>query len=162
MFVPATPGGELAKEIQAADDKLREGTGQRRVKIVERGGETIREKLCRNNPWGSSKCGREGCMVCPFSKEGQGGKCRREGIVYRITCLECQKGGVRAEYWGESARTGFERGEEHQAGLESRYEKNSLWKHSWIHHEGKLERDNFKMDIVESHRSPLNRQIHEE
>ena len=38
MFVPATPGGELAKQIQEADDKMREGSGDRRVKVVERGG----------------------------------------------------------------------------------------------------------------------------
>ena len=43
MFVPATPDGELAKTIQEADDKLREGSGERRVKVVERGGVSERE-----------------------------------------------------------------------------------------------------------------------
>ena len=81
-------------------------------------------------------------------------------MVYRITCLQCEKEGVRGEYWGETARTGYERGEEHLAGLESRYEKNSLWKHSHIHHGGTLEKEKLKMEIVESHRSPLNRQVH--
>ena len=38
MFVPATPEGELARLIQEADDKVREGSGDRRVKVVERGG----------------------------------------------------------------------------------------------------------------------------
>ena len=161
LFVPATPDGELARNIQEADDKLREGTGQRRVKVVERGGESLREKLCRNNPWGNVKCERELCIVCPFSKEGKGGTCRREGVVYRITCLVCEENGTRGEYWGETARTGFERGEEHLAGLESQYEKNSLWKHSQIHHSGKLQRENLKMEIIESHRSPLNKQVHE-
>ena len=50
LFVPATPEGVLAKMIQEEDDKLREGTGERRIKVVERGGESLREKLCRNNP----------------------------------------------------------------------------------------------------------------
>ena len=38
MFVPATPGGELCKLLQEGDDRAREGTNQRRVKFVERGG----------------------------------------------------------------------------------------------------------------------------
>ena len=45
MFVPATPEGELARQIQEADDKMREGSGDRRVKVVERGGNPQRETL---------------------------------------------------------------------------------------------------------------------
>ena len=100
-------------------------------------------------------------MSCLHEKEGSGGKCRREGVVYRITCLECEKENTAAVYWGETARTGYERGVEHIEGLESKYEKNALWKHSSIHHEGELQEKDFKMEIVEGHRSPLNRQIHE-
>ena len=81
LFVPATPGGELAREVQEADDRLREDTKERRVKVVERGGETLREKLCRNNPWGDVKCKRERCMCCPYSKENRGGGCKKEGVV---------------------------------------------------------------------------------
>ena len=43
----------------------------------------------------------------------------------------------------------------------SRYEKNSLWKHSHIYYGGELGKDDFDMRIIESHRSPLNRQIQE-
>ena len=45
MFVPATLDGELARQIQDADDKLREETGERRMKVVERGGDIKRETL---------------------------------------------------------------------------------------------------------------------
>ena len=38
LFVPATPEGELARLIQEGDDKIREGTGEKRIKVVERGG----------------------------------------------------------------------------------------------------------------------------
>ena len=38
MFVPATPEGELARRIQEGDDKIRESTGEGRMKVVERGG----------------------------------------------------------------------------------------------------------------------------
>ena len=147
LFVPATPEGELARRIQEGDDRMREGTGERRIKVVERGGETLREMLCRNNPWGNMKCERERCLSCEHSKEGKGGACKRENVVYKIVCLECEKGGTKAEYWGETSRTGYERGEEHLSGLESKYEKNSLWKHSSIHHEGTLGQENFRMEI---------------
>ena len=91
----------------------REGTNQRRVKFVERGGETLKDKLCRNNPWSKVKCGRELCITCPSSKEGMGGECRKEGVVYEITCMKCKEEGVTAEYVGQSARTGQRRGCEH-------------------------------------------------
>ena len=68
-FVPATPGGELARLLQEGDDVAREGTKQKRLKFVERGGSTIKDRLCRNNPWGKIKCGRENCLSCPESKE---------------------------------------------------------------------------------------------
>ena len=121
----------------------------------------MRDMLCRNNPWGNTRCERERCMSCVFSKEGKGGACRRENVVYKITCLECEKGNTKAEYWGKTSRTGFERGEEHLSGLESEYEKNALWKYSSVNHKGELRKESFRMEIIESHRSPLNRQIHE-
>ena len=136
-----------------------EGTKERRVKFVERGGVTVKDLLVRNNPWGKVKCGRDKCMSCPWSKEG--GECRQESVVYQIECVRCKGEGVLAEYWGETARTAFERGEEHLSGLEARYEKNSLWKHSLVYHEGSLTRTELKMTVVERHRSPLTRQIQE-
>ena len=79
-----------------------------------------------------------------------------------IVCTRCKSKGVRAEYWGETARTGYERGGEHLAGLKGRYEKNGLWKHSELHHGGgDLTKEDFIMEIIEKHRSPLTRQIHE-
>ena len=78
-----------------------------------------------------------------------------------MTCMKCEQVGTTAVYWGETARTGYERGQEHIAGMESRYEKNALWKHSYLYHEGKLGAGEIKMEIIEGHRSPLNRQIHE-
>ena len=45
LFIPATPDGELARLIQEGDDKVREGTGERRLKVVERGGNPQREAV---------------------------------------------------------------------------------------------------------------------
>ena len=81
--------------------------------------------------------------------------------MYSIACKKCKEGGVLAEYWGETARTAFERGEEHLEGMRNQDESNGLWKHSQIHHGGKLRREELEMKVVETHRSPLSRQIHE-
>ena len=98
-------------------------------------------------------------MVCPGSKEGGG--CKKVGVVYRIECKKCKEKGILAEYWGETARTAYERGKEHLAGMKGKVEANSLWKHSIIHHEGELAEEDLKMGVVEQHRSPLTRQVHE-
>ena len=52
--------------------------------------------------------------------------------------MKCEKEGKTATYIGETSRTSFERGEEHLEGMYSKYEKNALWKHSALYHEGNL------------------------
>ena len=84
MFVPPTPGQELVKLLQEGDDRAREGTKQRRVKFVERGGETVKDQLCRNNPWGKRRCERERCLSCPWSKDGNGGECRQDVVCTKL------------------------------------------------------------------------------
>ena len=81
--------------------------------------------------------------------------------MYRIICLKCRGEGTLAEYWGETARTAFERGEEHVEGMQRREEKNSLWKHSEIYHGGELRKEDLELKVIESHRTPLTRQVHE-
>ena len=71
-----------------------------------------KNKLCSNNAWSKTNCEREDCIICT-SGEKQWGDCRKEGVVYTIKCLKCKGEGVLAEYWGETAQTTFERGEEH-------------------------------------------------
>ena len=47
------------------------------------------------------------------------------------------------------------------AGLRAKSEKYSLWKHATIHHGGELEKEDLELRIVERHKSPLSRQVHE-
>ena len=47
------------------------------------------------------------------------------------------------------------------AGMKGKVEANSLWKHAMIHHGGELEEEDLEMGVVEQHRSPLSRQVHE-
>ena len=50
LFVPATPGGELALRLQRGDDKYREGTKFKKVKMVEKGGMSLKELLKGKDP----------------------------------------------------------------------------------------------------------------
>ena len=95
-------------------------------------------------------------------EEGKGGSCEKESVVYCIDCKRCkEEEGKIAEYWGETARTAFLRGEEHIKGLKEKKEDNSLWKHSALFHEGTLQERELRMRMMESHKSPLKRQVQE-
>ena len=158
MFVPHTPEGTLARMLQEVDDLFRKGTDLKRIKMVERGGTTLKNILSRSNPWARDGCERQDCLPCR-GERGKGGNCQQEGVVYRISCQECSKRMIRSEYTGETSRTGYLRGREHLDGLDKKKEDNPLWKHCAVVHNG--EKVSFKMKIVRSHKTPLTRQIHE-
>ena len=130
----------------------------KRIKMVERGGTTLKDILSRTNPWSDEGCERQDCLPCR-GERGRGGNCQRENVVYRITCQECGMRQVKAEYTGETSRTAYLRGREHWEGLESQKEKNALWKHCVEKHGGT--KVNFSMKVLRSHKTPLSRQVHE-
>ena len=75
LFVPHTPGGELAIRMRAKEQENNQGRTIR-FKIIEKGGVTLDKKLRRSNPWAGGKCGRDRCFPCQGPK---GGNCWREG-----------------------------------------------------------------------------------
>ena len=128
-----------------------------RFKIVEKGGVTLENLLRRSNPLSDESCGRADCFPCKGG--GRGGSCWREGVVYALTCQECNE--EVATYFGESGRNAYSRGKEHLEKLSSRDMDNSvLWLHSVHHHQGK-EDVNYTMEVVRSYNEPLDRQIME-
>ena len=102
---------------------------------MERREKSIQDILVSGNPWSDRKCGRDRCFICE-RENGSMGECMRESALYRITCMECKKGEKVSEYWGETGRNCYLRGEEHLTGLTNRQEDNALWKHSWEEHGG--------------------------
>ena len=107
MFIPTTPGGVLKAKLQAMD---REVGMRSKCKYVETVGQTILSQLFSKNPW-KTHCGREDCLMCDTSP----GKCTEKSVVYRIDCTICKDEDKETVYFGETARTGFERMREHQA-----------------------------------------------
>ena len=64
-------------------------------------------------------------------------------------------------YMGESSRTGFMRGEDHVEDLQAKRDNKPLWEHSREAHGGVLGEVDYKMKVVKTYRTPLQRQIGE-
>ena len=157
LFVPRTPGGELASRLRKAEEELSVITGDK-IKIVEKTGVMMKRILHRSNPWAGDLCGRVDCLVCMHGGEG-GGDCRRRNITYRTSCRACHSQGKDRSYYGESSRTAFERGKEHLSGFQSENIDNHMFKHYSDEHQG--EEISFSMKVIKGHMSAFTRQIHE-
>ena len=150
LFIPCTPGSLLAKELREVEARGADDRGWR-VKIVEMGGNTLRSQTCKSNPWNGQSCGRPNCFPCQADR---GGDCRRRNVGYSITCQDCK-----AIYQGETSRSMFSRGEEHQKALNLKSKESVLWTHCTTDHEGHVPQ--FRMKATGYFSDPLTRQIEE-
>ena len=107
-------------------------------------------------------------MVCISGGEDKG-DCRRRNVVYKTECRECKEEQGEASkvkekrdtlYIGETSRTAYERGKEHQRDAQSKSEKSHVHNHREEIHQGE-EGKGFSMKVLRGHRSALARQIHE-
>jgi hypothetical protein len=123
LIVDPTPGGIMYKEMLQVCQEFK-ATHKIGIKVVQRGGLKLKSAI-KSNPLGSAGCMREKCSICKGKKKG---KCDKPGIGYRQTCLECEKVGKTATYEGESSRTAYQRGAEHDKELEKKSEDSPLCK----------------------------------
>ena len=83
-----------------------------------------------------------------------------QGVTYRIDCLTYQTDRQKTvRYYGESARTLFDRGAEHWSDWKKGKAKSVLTQHQEEQHQG--EECSYQMNMVKSHRLALGRQAHE-
>ena len=158
LFIPKTPGGDLARKLRLAEEEIEKITGDK-IKIVERAGIMLKRVLFKSNPWAGGHCGRSECLVC--SHEKGGGDCRKRNVTYKTECQTCQeKSGKERVYVGESARTAYERGLEHAQDFLNEKEDSHMQKHWTEEHQGE-KRPEFSMKVLRSHVSSFVRQIHE-
>merc|ERR1712112_312225 len=85
--------------------------------------------------------------------------CTSEGINYIIECLTCRQNGVRRKYCGESSRSGYQRGAEHQKEIDSGLLSHPLVLRFWEEHGGR--KQEVMMRILSTHITPMERQIRE-
>ena len=157
LFVPQTPGGILASRLRLAEKQLADLTGEN-VKIVERGGTTLKQVLHKSNPWTGGFCGRIDCLPCITGDEK--GDCMKRNILYETNCIKCKESGKEMVYVGESARTSYERGREHLDDYKKAKEDSHMEKHAQTEHLGE-EKPEFAMKVVKYHFNAFSRQIHE-
>jgi hypothetical protein len=161
LFVPSTPGGVLRNKVE----EIVKISGEQ-IKVVERGGKSVKEMLQRSNPGKSTTCHDAMCLVCGQTEGGEKefikGACRSDGVNYTGTCVTCQLAGVRKVYHGESARNLFTRSQEHhrdyeKTDLNNKYK--SAWKkHSVTDHGGREPSIRFQVTHT-SRQDPLERQL---
>ena len=155
VFVPYTKGGCLRTKLAELEDRL---GFQRKYKYVEKAGASLESTMVTKDPW-STYCGREICFPC-MGEEKNRGKCMKQGILYVIDCLTCKEENKVTQYWGESGRSGFDRGQEHLMGLRNKSSNSCLWNHHQETH-GVTSEPSFQMKVHKSYPSNLSRQVAE-
>jgi hypothetical protein len=163
IFVPATPGSELARMFRKVEREQREqNQNQMNIQIIEQTGVSLEKLFQRSNPFKQKNCEKSDCVVC----DGNGVKCREEGIGYRGVCKECRKQNIRSEYIGETGKNAYTRAKQHMGGLKKKSEENAFYKHWHNLHETPLEKEsarleNFEIRLEKSFKDPMSRQINE-
>ena len=80
-------------------------------------------------------------------------------IVYEIDCKICQRAGLEVKYYGETARTSFDRGIEHLNALDKQNKESPLVEHQEEDHPNVP--PEFEMRVKSIHPRPLQRQTEE-
>ena len=158
LLVPYTVGSKLKKTIQEAEDKYSDLIGGKRVRVIEKGGDSLINLLGRNDPWASKRvCTDKDCMPCTsrtwlneekkMAKKNKtklpevlttktSNQCRREGVNYSLQCLDCAIQGKVAKYTGESSRSARQRQGEHNKDLSQGQTTSPIVMHTIEEHAG--------------------------
>ena len=83
--------------------------------------------------------------------------CTRESVNYTLECISCKEQGKRRIYWGETSRSGSQRGAEHYREVVNGVQTHPLVLHYIEEHEG--QRQPFLMRITDYHQKAQERQI---
>ena len=86
LFVPATPGGELAQMLRKTVEE--EAEPGFKFKVLESGGRTIKSQLQKSNPTATPGCDNLDCLACKDGR-GKGGSCLKTNIQYELRCQLC-------------------------------------------------------------------------
>ena len=122
------------------------------ARFQEKGGIAIKRLLQRSDPCKPRQYEREDCLVCRTDGKGP---CDRQSVTYEIKCTECNN-----IYVGETSRSAYTRGKEHEKSLSNKEERSALWKHCKEKHNNEMQR--FQMSVTGLYRNDaMLRQISE-
>ena len=153
IFVQPTKGSILKNKYE---DVIRKSKCE--VKVVERAGRNIRQKLQKSYPFCKENCDVKDCFVCLSSGKGN---CRKENVNYEIECVRSDCDYI---YVGETARNAYCRGKEHLKGIKCKDRESVFVEHVTCLHNSDFDYDacsGFRMNVCETHQSALNRVITE-
>ena len=153
IFVPATPKSQLQKEYSKIIKKHK-----MRIKVIEKAGTQVKHLIQKSEPFKQNRCNDKDCFPCTSNKNNnKHTNCRKDGIVYYITCNTCQ-----AKYVGESSRNGNTRGREHLNDYETNKDSSIMLRHIQTHHRHDEHRPNFTMTITQIYNNKcMDRQLSE-
>ena len=152
MKIPYTQGSILKKRIQKKLTKMTPPENTR-MRVIEGGGNKLKNHLVRPDPFVSETCSKEDCET----KDCKGKKCFQGHVNYKIECLTClqqnedtpethpnlqpphQEDAKKQKYiyYGETARGTHVRFKQHKAAYRAR--NGFMWDHDKEIHEGKGE-----------------------
>ena len=156
-FVPATPGAELAKQIQviASEEAARLGLT---TKIIETGGKSLLQHLVRLDLTG---CYYPDCYLCESDVKGSGSH-TRSGAHYSGVCTICGEDQKLARYDGETGHSGYCRTKEHKKDIMDKNVKNAFAKHlESFHPDRQGDPTVFKLKVEATYKKCLERQVSE-
>lgn len=158
LFVPATPGGVLAQNMQKRLDQLNPSSVNT-LKVVEKGGQKLKDFLVQKNPFPKKICENIRCPVCretEFTLPDIKKKipCTTMSVGYRMTCTLCH-----SQYEGETGRTARARQIGHVNEIRLKNNSNALYKHLVLKHPGQNAK--FRVEILKKFMDPLSRQVDE-
>ena len=127
------------------------------IKVVEKAGTQIKNILQTSDPFKTKKCPDEECFTCKTNNNDKNTNCRKDGIVYTITCDKCS-----AKYIGESARNANCRGKEHMTDYENKRDNSVMLRHTQSRHPNDTDDTTYKMTVTQIYTNKcMDRQLSE-
>ena len=162
LFIQATPGGELANELQVIMNEEAPRIGMS-VRVVEKGGTNLKQHLVKTDLTGCiyPNLPKYPCFLCEAGVKG--GSHTKSGVHYSGECQLCEEAGIVARYDGESGRNGYWRCTRfHKKDIIENNENNAFAKHLQLHHPERIgDPSVFKLKVESTFSKPLERQVTE-
>ena len=156
LFIPLSQ--RLKEEAAAGAKRIRED-----VKVVEKGGTTLKRMLQKSDPARDPVCKDEDCWICSVEHGGQKGcvrgGCNVRGVGYVVTCVDCQNLGLDRRYEGETGNEARRRASQHLQDLRAAKQTSGLYRHTAEVHDGVP--PTFRFQVRQSFGDPLTRQVEE-
>ena len=99
LFIPATPGSEMRKLLQSAEDQGAKLMSSPSIRVVERAGTKLINEVGSNNPWKKEwMCPRKNCLPC----KGQailGAEAEQDAVNLVIGDREEEKEELKVNKW---------------------------------------------------------------